>query len=138
MTKIIIDGENCVMGRLASFAIKQALQGKEIDIVNSEKVFILGNKKAILADYIQRRQRGKSAKMKGPQYPTIPERILERAIRGMIKYKEGRGKAAFNKIRCYAGVPHGYEKMEKIAPFKLTENKRGISLKELSDLLRGK
>lgn len=138
MKKIIIDGENCIMGRLASFAVKQALQGKEIDIINAEKVFIIGNRKDILARYIQRRQRGKSQKQKGPWYPTTSERILKRAIRGMIKYKEGRGKEAFKKIKCYVGVPLGYEKMEKIAPFKLTENKRGLSLQELSNLLRGK
>ena len=43
----IIDGENAVMGRLASYVAKQALQGEEISIVNCNKVLITGNKKFI-------------------------------------------------------------------------------------------
>jgi ribosomal protein uL13 len=137
MNKIIINGENCIMGRMASFVAKQALQGKQVDIVNSEKVFIIGNKKDILETYIIMRQKGKYQKMKGPLFPTMPEKILKRAIRGMMKYKEGRGKEAFKRIKCYVGVPAEFEKAEKISPFKLNESKKGFYLSEISNLLRG-
>lgn len=135
--KILINGEDCIMGRMASFAVKQAMQGKQVDIVNSEKVFIIGNPKDILGTYINMRQKGKGQKQKGPLFPSTPERILKRAMRGMLKYKEGRGKEAFKKIKCYVGVPAEFEKAEKVSPFKLTENKRGMHLSELSKLLRG-
>ncbi|MEM4230583.1 MAG: 50S ribosomal protein L13 [Candidatus Pacearchaeota archaeon] len=136
--KIVIDGENCIMGRLASFVAKQALQGKQIDILNSEKVFITGNRKDILEKYIKLRRKGKSQKMKGPLFPTMPEKILKRVIRGMMKYKEGRGKEAFKRIKCYIGIPKEFGNVEKISVFKLKENKKGLNLKELSCLLRGK
>lgn len=40
----VIDGTDAVLGRLASFAAKQALLGEEIVIVNCEKVIITGNR----------------------------------------------------------------------------------------------
>ena len=137
MNKIIIDGENCIMGRLASFVAKQALQGKQVEVVNSEKVFIIGNKKDILKTYITMRQRGKSQKMKGPLFPTMPEKIMKRAIRGMMKYKEGRGKEAFKRIKCYIGMPEEFQKEKKISLYKIEDEKKGIYLSELSKLLRG-
>jgi ribosomal protein uL13 len=132
--KIVINGENCIMGRMASFVVKQAMQGKQVDVVNSEKVFIIGNPTDILNTYINMRQKGKGQKQKGPLFPSTPERILKRAIRGMLK---GRGKEAFKKIKCYVGVPAEFEKAEKISPSKLSEGKKGMYLGELSKLLRG-
>ena len=44
MTKII-DGKNAVLGRLASFAAKEALRGEEIVILNCEQIIITGNKR---------------------------------------------------------------------------------------------
>ena len=41
--KIIIDAEGEIRGRVASFAAKQALQGNEIVILNSEKALVSGN-----------------------------------------------------------------------------------------------
>ena len=75
--------------------------------------------------------------MKGPIFPTLPGRILKRAVRGMLKYKEGRGKEAFEKIRCYKGVPAEYEKSEKTSREKLEKGKKGMTLAEISKLLRG-
>jgi large subunit ribosomal protein L13 len=45
--KMIIDATNATLGRLASFVAKQALQGKKVIIVNSEKAIITGDKKGI-------------------------------------------------------------------------------------------
>lgn len=137
MNKIILDGEGCIMGRLASYAAKQALQGNDIVIVNSENIFITGKKKNVLERYIIKRARGKSGKMKGPLFPTLPDKIMKRTIRGMMKYKEGRFKPAFKKIICYNGVPGKYSNAEKISVCKIEKEKRGISLGELSKLLRG-
>jgi large subunit ribosomal protein L13 len=136
--KVVIDGANAVMGRLASYVAKQALQGKEVAVVNVEKVFIVGNKADILGKWITQKQRGKSQKMRGPIMLSSPERLLKRVVRGMMKYKEGRGKEAFKKIRCYVGVPSEFEKSEKISMFKLNSNKKGLTLNELSNLLKGR
>ncbi len=134
MNEIIIDGENAVLGRLAGYAAKQALDGKKIEIVNSEKVIITGKKEDILEEYRKKREIGGSG-LKGPFFPSTPEKILKRTIRGMLPYKKGRGREAFKRIKCYIGIPKEFEGKKMI---KSIRGKRGLSLKELSDLLRGK
>lgn len=137
MSKIIINGERCIMGRVASFVAKQVLQGNEVVILNSEKVLVVGNKTNILEKYKVIRKKGKGQKMKGPIFPTFPERIMKRAVRGMMRYSEGRGKIAFTRVRCYKGVPAEYEKVESISPFKLEKERKAMTLEQLSRLLRG-
>ena len=48
---MIINANNLILGRLASFAAKQALLGEKIEIVNSEETVIIGSKKVIYAKY---------------------------------------------------------------------------------------
>ena len=111
--KIVIDGENATLGRLASYVAKQALQGKEVSIVNSEKTIITGKMKFIKADYLQRSSRHGSSQ-KGPIIDKTPYRLLKRAIRGMLPIREGRGQAAFKRIKCYNGVPAEFQKSAKV------------------------
>ena len=42
--------------------------------------------------------------------------IVKRTIRGMLSYKKPRGKEAFARIKCYAGVPNEF-KNEKLVTF---------------------
>jgi len=100
--KITIDAENAILGRLASYVVKQALLGKEIEIINCEKIVISGNKKNIEETYLKRRAR-RSDKQAGPNYPSSPERALKRTVRGMLPYKKQRGKEALKRIKCYLG-----------------------------------
>lgn len=137
MSKIVIDGEKSVLGRLASFAAKKVLQGDEVVVLNAEKVFVIGNRWMILDKYMTMVKRGRSGKFRGPIYLTSPERILKRTIRGMLRYKEGRGRESFKKVKCYEGVPEDYSKSEKISVFRIEGDKKGMTLKELSNLLRG-
>ena len=44
----IVNGENAVMGRLASYVAKEAMKGEEFAVVNCEKVIITGDKKAFI------------------------------------------------------------------------------------------
>src|SRR3989344_3619306 len=114
MNKIIIDGENVVLGRLSSYAAKEVLKGSEIIIVNSEKVVITGNKKNIEEDYRQKRGRVGTIQV-GPKFPRQSYMIVKRTIRGMLpNHREGRGREAIKKIKCFNGVPKEYENKEKI------------------------
>lgn len=134
---VIIDADGCILGRLAAYAAKQALQGDDVVIVNSEKVFITGRRQNIFARYLEMRQKGKHMKMKGPLFPTLPEKIMKRTVRGMLKYSEGRGKIAFKKIKCYSGVPDSYMNIKGISICRKDEEIKGITLQELSKFLRG-
>jgi len=128
--KLIIDATDAPLGRLASYAAKQALLGKNIVILNCESSIISGNKKSVIKEYTKARQRGGSS-LKGPHFPKSPERIVKRTIRGMLSYKQGRGSSAFKRIICYNAMPIEYQSVNKLSLQKeLKINK--ITLKELS------
>jgi len=111
----IIDGTETVLGRLASFAAKEALKGEEVAVVNCDKVIITGSRKNIEEEFQIKRNRFGSSQ-KGPKISKSNEKIVKRAIRGMLpNFREGRGSEAFKKIRCYNKVPKEYESSEKIS-----------------------
>ena len=112
--KKIINGENAVLGRLASYTAKEALKGEEIIIVNCEKVLISGNKEKIKEGFLAKRRRVGTTQ-KGPKYKMINERIVKNVIRGMLpNYRTGRGRDAFKRIKCYNQIPKEYENAEMI------------------------
>ena len=131
MSKIIIDGNGAIFGRICSFAAKKALEGSEIIIVNSEKTIMTGNKKVTIAKYESLRKKGGHSQ-KGPKVSNEPYRILKRSIRGMLPdHRRGQGKEALSRIKCYDGIPLEFreEKMMKVnAPKKL----KFMELKELA------
>ncbi len=111
--EIVIDAENALLGRLASFSAKQVLKGKKVIIVNSEKAVISGNKQSIIKSYREKKARGGSSQ-KGPFFPKLPERILKRTIRGMLPKGRGRGRNAIKLVRCYKDLPVEYKDTKKI------------------------
>ena len=136
---MIINADGLITGRLASYAAKQALLGEKVDIINSEKACITGSKPQILEKYDAKLKRGNP--FKGPYFPSTPDKILKRTIRGMLPWKISRGKEAFKRVKCYIGVPerlHGKE-TAKVEVLDVTKTKslRYLSLAQLSNLLRG-
>src|SRR3989344_1166981 len=112
---IIIDGKNAILGRLSSYTAKQALRGEEVVIVNCESVIITGNKKDIKEKFLQSKRRVGSGQQ-GPKISVLSEKIVKRAIRGMLpSHRTGRGREAFKKIKCYVGVPKEFESKKKIS-----------------------
>ena len=83
LNRIIIDGEGCVMGRVASFAARQALLGNEISVLNSEKVIITGDKANIMERFKMFRDIG-GDRFQGPYPSKDTEKIMKRAIRRML------------------------------------------------------
>lgn len=134
---MIIDGTNLLMGRLASFVAKKALLGEKIDIVNCEKVMISGNRESVFAKYRRFREMGEP--FHGPFMPRVPHLILKRTIRGMLPYKQEKGKKAFQSIMCHIGVPKELEgkKFETIKEANILKlpNLKKTSLKEVSEWL---
>jgi large subunit ribosomal protein L13 len=132
--EIVIDGINATLGRLASYAAKQALQGNSVVIVNAEKVIILGNRAEIAERYKKWVKQGGSS-LKGPKVVRTSERILKRTIRGMVPHKYGRGSDAMDIIRCYDGVPAKYANVKKITAGK-EKGGKFITLGELVSLIK--
>lgn len=128
----IIDGTNMILGRLASYVAKEALKGEEIVIVNCGSVIISGNKKMNERKFQAKRGRVGSGQ-KGPKYSLDSEKIVKKTIRGMLPdHREGRGRIAFKKIKCYKNFPEKYQgkdvekagKITKIKYSKISEFKQ--------------
>lgn len=137
---MIIDATNSIVGRIATLAAKQALLGEEIIVVNCEKAYITGRKKYITDDYLRKRKQGTWAT--GPFYHRQPDRLVRRIIRGMLPYKQEKGKSAFKRIMCYMGVPEEFKNQEMLiiekALISKVPNLKYVSIKEISQLLGAK
>lgn len=129
MKKLIIDAKGATLGRLASYAAKQALLGKELIIVNCNEILITGKKRSIISNYQTKRLRGGSS-LKGPFFPHNPERLLKRTIRGMLSYQQGRGSDALKRIICYNTTPPEYSNAKKISSSR-PHNTTTLNLKDL-------
>lgn len=105
---VVINGDGLVLGRLASEAAKNALLGEEVVVVNCENVIISGNKRKIFENEKRKRSR-KGYPLKSPQLSRLPDRFVRRAIRGMLPYKQSRGREAFRRVMCHVGVPEEYK-----------------------------
>ncbi len=127
----IIDGKNAILGRLATYAAKEALKGEEIKIVNCEQIIITGNKEFIEKDFREKRSRVGTRQI-GPKVSRTSEKIVKRAIRGMLPdHRVGRGREAFKRIICYVGVPPEFKDIKKIS-FNDENKLKYIQVKDIS------
>lgn len=110
---IVIDASNTALGRVASFAAKQAILGKKVAIVNCKEAIVTGNRRSIISEFNEARRRGGSS-LNGPHYPKSPERIMKRLLRGMLPYKQARGLEAWKRVMCYNTVPKELESEKKV------------------------
>ncbi len=135
---IVIDATDKVLGRLAVFAAKKAMDGEEVRVVNAEKAIITGNRDDIFNKYKQRRDRGE--RYNGPYFPRMPDRLVRRAIRGMIPYKTSRGRMAYKRVMVYIGNPENYEISKDVVlkQKKDLRDQKFVYVKDLSEWLGAK
>ncbi|MEM6425422.1 MAG: 50S ribosomal protein L13 [Cyanobacteria bacterium P01_H01_bin.119] len=122
----VIDAADQRLGRLAS-QIAMILRGKNkptymphmdtgdfVIVINAEKVNVTGQKSS---QKLYRRHSGRPGGMKMETFAQlqgrIPERIIEKAVKGMLP-KNSLGRKLFTKLKVYAGPehPHGAQKPE--------------------------
>lgn len=101
----VIDATSLILGRMAARAAKQALQGETITIINCEKAVVTGNKKQTTDSYAAKFEIGQVNQ--GPYFPRRPDMLVRRTIRGMLPRKKPKGRAAYERIRCFIGIPPG-------------------------------
>jgi len=104
---IIVNAENLILGRMATFVAKQALLGQEVRVINADKAIISGTKAKTIEDAKHERNRGTPAK--GPFITKMPDRYVRRVIRGMLPYKITKGAEAYKRILCYSGIPEEFK-----------------------------
>jgi len=114
---ILVNAEDKVVGRLASFVAKKAIEGKQITVVNAEKALITGSRDDALKKMKTKLgMRGKGNPEKGPKFSKMPDRVLRMSIRGMLPWKSSRGKQAYRRVYVYIGIPEEFSgsKFEEI------------------------
>jgi len=104
---MIINAENLILGRLASYVAKKALLGETVDIVNVEKAVVSGSRVNVLEKYRNKQVRGYA--LHGPYFPKDPLQMVKRTVRGMLPYKQEKGNEAFKRVKCYVGIPKEFE-----------------------------
>ncbi|MCU0642045.1 MAG: 50S ribosomal protein L13 [archaeon] len=112
--QIVIDANGAILGRLSSFAAKEALKGKKVVVVNCNEILLAGNIPNIIEEYHNFRLKGGSS-LKGVFFPKNPERIVKRTIRGMLPHLQTRGEEALLRVMCYNRVPKEFENTPKIS-----------------------
>jgi large subunit ribosomal protein L13 len=124
----VIDGENRVLGRIATAAAR-ILQGKHkaiytpfldtgdhVIVVNAARVKLTGRKED---QKIYRQHSGYEGGLREERARRVrqrrPERLVEEAVRGMLP-KTKLGEAMYRKLKVYAGPdhPHAAQKPSKL------------------------
>ena len=117
-TWYVIDATDVVLGRLAS-QIATLLRGKHkpifaphldtgdfVIVINADKVALTGQKREKKIAY---RHSGYPGGLRATSYAellaTKPERVVEKAVRGMLP-KNSLGRSQFTKLKVYAGPEH--------------------------------
>jgi len=129
---VIIDATDIVLGRLASQAAI-LLRGKHkpefanhvdtgdfVIVINAEKVALTGSK---LAQKMEYRHSGYPGGLRATSYAELlaskPERVVEKAIRGMLP-KNSLGRAQLTKLKVYAGPEHPHAAQQP-TPFTISQ-----------------
>jgi large subunit ribosomal protein L13 len=114
-TATIIDAKDLILGRMASTIAKRLLKGEKIIVVNAEKSVLSGKKKSRVIDAKGFLEVGHPKK--GPFHYRRPDRIVRRTVRGMLPYKQPKGKQAYKMLKVFIGMPEELkdQKMETLA-----------------------
>ena len=134
---MIINAQDLILGRLASYAAKKALLGEKIEIINCENAVITGNRKDIVEEYKNKIARGNP--FKGPYFPTRSDMIIRRTIRGMLPRKKPRGREAYKNIKCYLAIPESLKNQNFISLDNANVNKlrslKFVYIKDISKIV---
>merc|ERR1711975_11658 len=112
---VVIDARGHLMGRLASFVAKEALNGQKVVVVRCEELVISGsfirNKLKLL---MKRVKRMNTNPKKGPFHHRSHADMFLRVMRGMLPHKQYRGSAAFQRIKCVEGIPEPFNSIKRV------------------------
>lgn len=104
---IVVNAENLVLGRMCSKIAKKLLIGEQVIVVNAEKAVLSGRKKSKVKEAHVFLEVGKP--VTGPFHYRRPDRILRRTVRGMLPFKQPKGKQAYKRLKVYVGMPDEFK-----------------------------
>jgi large subunit ribosomal protein L13 len=108
----LVNADGLILGRMASKVAKRLLNGEKVIIVNAEKAVLSGKKKSKVAEAKEFLEVG--APRQGPFHYRRPDRILRKTVRGMLPFKQPKGKMAYKKLKVFMGVPEDLKGQQMI------------------------
>jgi len=108
----LVNADGLILGRMASKVAKKLLNGEKVIIVNAEKAVLSGKKKSKVAEAKEFLEVG--APRQGPFHYRRPDRILRKTVRGMLPFKQPKGKQAYKKLKVFIGVPEDLKGQQMI------------------------
>ena len=124
LSVILVNAEAQVVGRMCSKIAKLLLNGEEVIILNAEKAIFSGKKKSKVAEAHLFLEVG--APMRGPFHYRRPDRFLRKTVRGMLPFKQPKGKSAYKRLKVYMGIPLEFKDKQMITfPDALSANLKG-------------
>ncbi len=106
----VVNAEGLILGRMCSKIAKRLLNGEEIIIVNAEKIVISGKKKSKVAEAKEFLEVG--APERGPFHSRRPDRIVRKTVRGMVPWRQPKGKNAYKRLKVFMGIPKEFKDMK--------------------------
>lgn len=134
---IVINAENKIYGRLASEIAEKLLKfNDKVVVVNARKAIISGTPKDIMEKFFEKKERkGKGNPLNQPKYPRYPDRLIKRAVRGMLP-RNAKGANALKNLKVYIDVPENFNK--DIPASQKPKNIKYLTLEEISKKLGAK
>jgi large subunit ribosomal protein L13 len=108
----LVNAEGQILGRMGSKVAKLLLNGEEVIILNAEKTVISGKRKSKVLEAHVFLEVGAPAR--GPFHYRRPDRYLRKSIRGMLAYKQPKGKSAYKRLKAYMGIPAEFKNQPMI------------------------
>jgi len=108
----LVNADGLILGRMASKVAKKLLNGEKVIIVNAEKAVLSGKKKSKVAEAKEFLEVG--APRQGPFHYRRPDRIMRKTVRGMLPFKQPKGKQAYKKLKVFIGVPEDLKGQQMI------------------------
>jgi large subunit ribosomal protein L13 len=111
---VVVNAEGLILGRMASKIAKRLLTGDEIVVINAEKAVISGRKGNKVTEAKEFLAVGGVGQ--GPFHYRRPDRVVRKTVRGMLPFKQPKGKLAYKHLKVFIGVPASLknEKMETV------------------------
>jgi large subunit ribosomal protein L13 len=111
----VIDADGLILGRMASRIAKRLLEGEKVVIVNAERAVLSGRRTSRVTEAKDFLEVGGVGR--GPYHHRRPDRIVRKAVKGMLPVRKPKGLQAYKRLQVFIGVPDSLkgQKMDTLA-----------------------
>jgi large subunit ribosomal protein L13 len=117
----VINADSLILGRMASTVAKRLLMGEHIMIVNAEKAVLSGRRTSKVAEAKLFLEVGGVGR--GPYHYRRPDKVVRRAVKGMLPIRQSKGLQAYKRLQVFIGVPDSF-KNQKMGTFTHAQAKK--------------